>query len=83
MSGEFTARPRAIALRLSGRSVKSICSAPGRPEFWFYKWWRRYLESGAEGPFDLTRERMPCRPPSLAEYRSQSAWLHSSLAPGQ
>src|SRR5215510_8882717 len=55
MSDEFTARQRAIALRLGGRSVKSICSTLGRSEFWFYKWWRRYLESGAEGLFDLTR----------------------------
>src|SRR6186997_2021851 len=55
MSDEFTARQRAIALRLGGRPVQSICSALGRSEFWFYKWWRRYLESGAEGLFDLTR----------------------------
>jgi hypothetical protein len=55
MKDEFTARQRAITLRLSGRSVKSICSAPGRSECWFHKWWRRYLESGAEGLYDLTR----------------------------
>jgi len=55
MSDEFTARQRAIALRLSGCPVKAICSALGRSEFWFYKWWRRYLQSGAEGLFDLTR----------------------------
>src|SRR5512144_2260668 len=55
MRDEFTARQRAIALRLSGCPVKSICSALGRSEFWFHKWWRRYLESGAEGLFDLTR----------------------------
>jgi putative transposase len=55
MKDEFTARQRAITLRLSGRSVKSICSALGRSEVWFHKWWRRYLESGAEGLYDLTR----------------------------
>ena len=55
MKDEFTARQRAITLRLSGRSVKSICSALGRSECWFHKWWRRYLESGAEGLYDLTR----------------------------
>src|SRR5262249_18736213 len=55
MKDEFTARQRAIALRLGGRSVKSICSALGRSEFWFHKWWRRYTESGAEGLYDLTR----------------------------
>ena len=55
MKDEFTARQRAITLRLSGRSVKSICSALGRSECWLHKWWRRYLESGAEGLYDLTR----------------------------
>src|SRR5512143_98971 len=55
MHDEFTARQRAIALRLSGRSVKEICSALGRSEFWFHKWWRRYTKSGAEGLYDLTR----------------------------
>src|SRR5512138_3070833 len=55
MKDEFTTRQRAISLRLSGRSVKAICSALGRSEFWFHKWWRRYSESGAEGLYDLTR----------------------------
>ena len=55
MKDEFTARQRAITLRLGGRSVKSICSALGRSEFWFHKWWRRYTESGAESLYDLTR----------------------------
>jgi transposase InsO family protein len=54
MHDEFTARQRAIALRLSGRPVESICQALGRSQFWFHKWWRRYLESGAEGLYDLT-----------------------------
>jgi transposase-like protein len=51
---EFAARQRAIKLRLGGRPVRSICQALGRSEFWFHKWWRRYLESGAEGLYDLT-----------------------------
>src|SRR2546421_326777 len=54
MHDEFTARQRAITLRLSGRPVQYICQALGRSEFWFHKWWRRYLESGAEGLYDLT-----------------------------
>jgi len=54
MQDEFAARQRAITLRLSGRPVRSICQALGRSEFWFHKWWRRYLESGAEGLYDLT-----------------------------
>lgn len=55
MNDEFAARQRAITLRLSGRTVKYICQALGRSAFWFHKWWRRYLESGAEGLYDLTR----------------------------
>jgi transposase InsO family protein len=55
MNDEFTARQRAMTLRLGGRSVKAICSALGRSEFWFHQWWRRYLQAGAEGLYDLTR----------------------------
>jgi transposase InsO family protein len=54
MHDEFTARQRAIALRLSGRPVRYICQALGRSDFWFRKWWRRYLEAGAEGLYDLS-----------------------------
>jgi putative transposase len=54
MRDEVAARQRAITLRLSGRPVRDICQALGRSEFWFRKWWRRYLESGAEGLYDLT-----------------------------
>ena len=55
MNDELTARQRAIKLRLAGRSVKSICATLGRVEACFHKWWRRYLEDGPEGLFDLTR----------------------------
>jgi len=55
MKGELTARQRAISLRLAGQSVKQICSALSRSEAWFHKWWRRYLEAGPEGLYDLTR----------------------------
>jgi putative transposase len=54
MHDEFAARQRAIALRLSGRPVRYICQALGRSDFWFRKWWRRYLEAGAEGLYDLS-----------------------------
>src|SRR3954454_16692366 len=54
MHDDFAARPRAVTLRLSGRPVQSICQALGRPTFWFHKWWRRYLQAGAEGLYDLT-----------------------------
>jgi transposase InsO family protein len=55
MNDELTARQRAISLRLAGRDVKHICSILGCTEAWFYKWWRRYLEAGPEGLYDLTR----------------------------
>jgi putative transposase len=55
MNDDFTARQAAISLRLAGRPVKHICSTLGRCEAWFHKWWRRYLEAGPEGLYDLTR----------------------------
>src|SRR2546423_2195059 len=55
MNDELAARHRAITLRLTGRSVKSTCATVGRSEVWFHKWWRRYLEAGPEGLYDLTR----------------------------
>jgi putative transposase len=55
MNDELSARHRAITLRLAGRPVKAICAAVGRSDRWFHKWWRRYLESGPEGLYDLTR----------------------------
>ena len=54
MHDEFAARQRAIALRLGGRPVQSIFRALGRSTFWFHKWWRRYLQAGTEGLYDLT-----------------------------
>jgi transposase InsO family protein len=54
MHDEFTARQRAITLRLSGQPVEFICQALGRSAFWFHKWWRRYLEVGVAGLYDLT-----------------------------
>jgi putative transposase len=55
MNDELSARHRAITLRLAGRAVKAICAAVGRTDRWFRKWWRRYLEIGPEGLYDLTR----------------------------
>jgi hypothetical protein len=54
MHDEFTARPRAITLRLSGRPVKYLCQALGRSAFRSHQWWRRYLASGPEGLYDRT-----------------------------
>ena len=55
MNDELASRQRAINLRLAGRPVKNICSALGRSEAWFHKWWGRYLQAGPEGLYDLTR----------------------------
>jgi putative transposase len=55
MNDELALRQRAISLRLAGRPVKHICSALGRSETWFHKWWDRYLQAGPEGLYDLTR----------------------------
>jgi transposase InsO family protein len=55
MNDELAARQRAISLRLAGRSVEHICSALGRSEAWFHKWWGRYLQAGPAGLYDLTR----------------------------
>jgi putative transposase len=57
MNDDLAARQRAISLRLAGRPVKHICSALGRSEAWFHKWWGRYLQAGPEGLYDLTRAR--------------------------
>jgi putative transposase len=67
MNDELAARHRAITLRLAGRNVKSIWAAVGRTQAWFHKWWRRYLEAGAEGLYDLTRanHRAQRIPPEL------------------
>lgn len=55
MHDELAARQRAITLRLAGRPIKAICTALGRSEVWFHKWWRLYLQSGPDGLYDLTR----------------------------
>ncbi len=55
MNDELAARHRAITLRLAGQSVNAICAAVGRSDRWYHKWWRRYLEAGPEGLYDLTR----------------------------
>jgi putative transposase len=42
--------------------------ALSRTEAWFHKWWRRYLEAGPEGLYDLTRAHHPLAqriPPEL------------------
>lgn len=55
MQDELSVRRAAIRLRLAGESVESICRTLKRSRAWFQKWWRRYLESGPEGLYDLSR----------------------------
>lgn len=55
MHDELSVRQMAIRLRLAGESIESICRTLKRSEAWFHKWWRRYLGSGPEGLYDLTR----------------------------
>lgn len=55
MQNELSVRQSAIWLRLAGESIESICRTLKRSRARFHKWWRRYLESGPEGSYDLTR----------------------------
>jgi hypothetical protein len=55
MQDELSVRRAAIRLRLTGESVESVCRTLKRSRAWFHKWWRRYLESGPEGLYDLSR----------------------------
>src|SRR5262249_60734757 len=49
------AAQRATRPRPPGRPAQYICSALGRSEAWFHKWWGRYLQAGPEGLYDQTR----------------------------
>lgn len=55
MRDELSTRQAAIRLRLAGEKVEDICQTLSRTPPWFHKWWRRYLESGPAGLYDLTR----------------------------
>ncbi len=55
MSEEFRKRQQAVRLRLAGKSVSFICEKIGHCKSWFYKWWQRYLEQGANGLKDASR----------------------------
>jgi transposase InsO family protein len=55
MCDELSIRQTAIRQRLAGERIETICRTLQRSEAWFYKWWRRYLESGPDGLYDLTR----------------------------
>ena len=49
MSSEFHLRQRAVRQRLAGKPVTSICGQLERSRDWFYKWWQRFQEEGADG----------------------------------
>ena len=55
MQDELSTRQAAIRLRLAGEKVDQICQTLNRSPSWFQKWWRRYLESGPAGLYDMTR----------------------------
>jgi putative transposase len=55
MRDELSARQAAIRLRLAGEKIENICRTLNRSAAWFHKWWRRYLEAGPTGLYDLTR----------------------------
>jgi putative transposase len=55
MRDELSARQAAIRLRLAGEKIENICRTLNRSAAWFHKWWRRYLEAGPAGLYDLTR----------------------------
>ena len=57
MQNEYLDRQHAIQMRLAGDSIEFICRTLHRSVPWFNKWWRRYLESGSEGLYDITRAR--------------------------
>lgn len=57
MQNEYLDRQRAIQMRLAGDSIELICQTLHRSIPWFNKWWRRYLEAGSEGLYDITRAR--------------------------
>lgn len=55
MQDELSTRQAAIRMRLAGENVDAICQTLNRSNSWFQKWWRRYMESGPAGLYDLTR----------------------------
>jgi len=59
MPDELSARLQAIRMRLAGETVTLICRTLARSETWFHKWWQRYVSSGTDGLFELTRAHSP------------------------
>lgn len=57
MQNEYSDRQRAIQMRLAGDKIELICHSLHRSVPWFNKWWRRYMEAGSEGLYDISRAR--------------------------
>ena len=72
MSDEFAVRQCAITLRLNGRSVKYVCSALGRSEFWFYNGDSGRLAVGTTFPLGVAHYLMCRRQARLLIQESQS-----------
>lgn len=49
MSQELSLRQKAIRWKQAGQGVSWICQRLERSRAWFYKWWQRYQEQGANG----------------------------------
>jgi len=57
MQNEYLDRQRAIQMRWAGDSIELIGHTLHRSVPWFNKWWRRYVEAGSEGLYDISRAR--------------------------
>jgi transposase InsO family protein len=55
MRNELSDRQQAIRMRLAGETIATIYRTLQRSEAWVRKWWHRYLASGGEGLYDLSR----------------------------
>lgn len=55
MATEIQRRQQAIRMRLAGQTVTRICQQLQRGRDWFYAWWGRYQDQGADGLRDRSR----------------------------
>jgi putative transposase len=55
MSTEIQRRQSAIRMWLAGKTVTWICQKLQRGRDWFYRWWGRYQDQGADGLRDRSR----------------------------
>lgn len=55
MATDFNLRQRAIRWRLAAKTVEALCNTLNRSASWFFKWWQRYRQHGADRLRDLSR----------------------------